>query len=86
MAASNRFEQNAAKCVRLAEGANDFVLSAGFMKMAEAWRDLAARRTMSQGNTAARPGSRELEAPNRRTLRHKRRKGAKAGTKLPKAA
>jgi hypothetical protein len=42
--AKDRFERNAAKCVRLAKGAGDAVLSYGFLKMAEAWRDLAKRR------------------------------------------
>jgi len=89
MAASYRYEQNATKCVRLAEGANDFVLGAGFMKMAEAWRDLAARRNMGQGN--ATPGSRsgKLEAsssPNRRKLRDKRRKDAMPRAKQSRAA
>jgi hypothetical protein len=41
--AKDRFERNAAKCVRLAKGAGDAVLSYGFLKMA-AWRDLAKRR------------------------------------------
>jgi len=43
----NRFERNAARCVRLAQGAGDAVLSYGFMKMAEAWRDLDRRRSHS---------------------------------------
>ena len=82
MAAVNRFEQNAANCVRLAVETKDFVLSAGYMKMAEAWVDLAARRNSNQGTVAARSSP----APNRRSLRHKKRKSAKAGTKFAKAA
>jgi hypothetical protein len=80
MAAVNRFEQNAANCVRLAVETKDFVLSAGYIKMAEAWADLAARR--NQGTVAARSS----QAPNRRSPRHKKRKSAKAGTKFAKAA
>lgn len=76
MIASNGYQENATRCVRLAEGTNDFVFSFGFMKMAEAWLDLAERRAPSQlkmaGSPSATPSA--TSSPNRRANRRRRRK------------
>src|SRR5215831_6148339 len=37
----NRYEKKSARCMRLAKESGDSVLSLGFMKMAEAWLELA---------------------------------------------
>jgi hypothetical protein len=52
--AKNRFRRNAANCMTLAKGIEDLVLSYGYRKMAEAWRDLDKRR----GHSNARHGTR----------------------------
>jgi hypothetical protein len=72
MIASNGYQENATRCVRLAEGTNDFVFSFGFMKMAEAWLDLAERRAPSQVKMAGSPSA--TSSPNRRANRRRRRK------------
>jgi hypothetical protein len=75
MVTSSSYQHNATKCVRLAEQTKDYVLSVGYMKMAEAWLDLADRRSRKQPTARAprkQAGSRSIErrskSPGRRTV------------------
>jgi hypothetical protein len=63
---SSKYQQNGANCKRLAQEANDAVLSFGYMKMAEAWLKLDKRR--AKGRLRARSHHTRSRHMNRRTL------------------
>jgi hypothetical protein len=76
---SSEYQQNGAHCMRLAQEANDAVLSFGYMKMAEAWLELDKRcrakrrlRGRSHHTRSRRMNRRTLHAPYKTVKRNKK--------------
>jgi hypothetical protein len=70
----NRYEKNSARCMRLAKENGDSVLSLGFMKMADAWLELAKNRRpkilhegprRSSAHTRSRPRNASMRSSTR---------------------
>jgi len=87
---SRKYQQNGANCMRLAQEANDAVLSFGYMKMAEAWLELD-KRCRAKKRLQMRLQDTGSQHTNRRTLRTpyktvKHNKKTKSVRRSPKAA